>query len=322
MSTIALRPMTSADLPAVHALQVGANAYDGVQEVLTLDEMVETLDDDQVRFADDVRLSEVDGHLVGYAHTFHLPSEVRLERCYVFGAVAPAWRGRGVGRALMEWGIARATEQLRSTGRDLPCVIRVDGLETVESRHRLFARMGFTPVRWFEDLLRPLTDLPARRTVPGVRLVPWPDGRDEEIRHVKNRAFDDHWGATPMSEHHFHQMVRGFGARPDLSYIALDDDDRVVAHCLNKRFPADDELTGRRNAVIDNLGCLPEWRGRGIASALITESLHAFAAAGLTHASIGVDADSPTGANRLYRALGFEPHLRSITHEIALDPTQ
>lgn len=321
MTSIALRPMTADDFEQVHAVQLVANAYDGRQFVPTLDELLEELDDEHIRLADDVRLALVDGSVAGYCYTYHLPSEVGLERCYLIGDVDPAWRGLGVGRALLDWGIGRATELLRSTGRNLPCAIRVDGLDTTESKHRLFARAGFTPVRWFEELLRPLADLPARRTVPGVRIVAWPDDRAEEIRQVKNRAFADHWGATPTSEHHWEQMVHGFGARLDLSLVALDDDDRVIAHCLCKRYPDDDELLGRRDGWIDNLGCLPEWRGRGIASALLVEALHAFAGAGLTHASIGVDADSITGANRLYRSLGFAPHQRSITHEIVLEPS-
>jgi mycothiol synthase len=319
MTGIELRPMTADDFPAVHALTVEADAFDGQAFVTTLEELREELDDDHIRLSDDVRLAIVDERLVGYCYAYHLPSDEREERCYLFGAVAPAYRARGIGRTLMAWGIDRATELLRSTGRDLPRYLRVDGLDTVTSRHRLFARLGFTPVRWFEELLRPLTDLPPRRDVDGVRIVAWPEGRDDEIRHMKNLAFADHWGGAPTSEHHWGQMVRGYGSRPDLSFIAVDDTDRVVAHCLNKRYPDDDELLGRRDGWIDNLGCLPEWRGRGIASALIVESLHAFVADGLTHASIGVDADSPTGANRLYRALGFEPNLRSITHQIVVD---
>ena len=254
MTSIALRPMTADDFEQVHAVQLVANAHDGVPVVATLEELREELDDDHVRLGDDVRLAMVDGRLVGYGYTYHLPSEVQLERCYVFGDVLPEWRGRGVGRALMEWGIGRATEQLRSTGRDLPCVIRVDGLDTIESKHRLFARMGFTPVRWFEELLRPLADLPTRRTVPGVRIVAWPDDRSAEIRHVKNRAFADHWGATPTSEHHWEQMVHGFGARLDLSFVAVDDDDRVIAHCLCKRYPGDDELLGTFSGMYLNDG--------------------------------------------------------------------
>ena len=113
-------------------------------------------------------------------------------------------------------------------------------------------------------------------------------------------------------------MVRGYGARPDLSVVALDADGAVVAHCMCSRYPEDDALLGRSDGWVSYLGTLPQWRGKGLASALIIESLHRFAADGLTHASIGVDADSPTGAARLYRSLGFEPNQRSITHEIVL----
>ena len=135
---------------------------------------------------------------------------------------------------------------------------------------------------------------------------------------MKNAAFADHWGSTPTSEHHWGQMTTGYGARLDLSFVALDDDGAVVGHCLCKRFEADDELIGRSDGWVDSLGTLREWRGRGVASGLIAHALHAFAAAGLTHASIGVDSENPTGAARLYRGLGFEPRTRRITYEIAL----
>jgi ribosomal protein S18 acetylase RimI-like enzyme len=166
--------------------------------------------------------------------------------------------------------------------------------------------------------LRPMTpaDLPAVGVIDGVRVLPWDDERFEEIRQVRNIAFIDHWGSTPLTPEFWAQHTRGHGARQDLSFIVVDDDDRVVAYCFNSRYPDDDEVLGRKDAWIDNLGTLPGWRGRGIASLLIAHSLAAFAADGLTHASIGVDSDSPTGAARLYRSLGFEPEQRSITYEL------
>ena len=60
----------------------------------------------------------------------------------------------------------------------------------------------------------------------------------------------------------------------------------MVSFCVSHRYEADDELLGRRDGWIDRLGTLPGWRGRGVASALIATSLHPFAAAGFTHASI------------------------------------
>ena len=314
--------MEAGDLPAIGDLVTAAFAHDGVPRTTEIEELAEELDDDAVVYATDTRVVEIDGRLVGYAYTLHLPSELREERCYVFGEVHPEFRRRGVGTALMEWALPRAEAQLRSSGRSLPTYIRTDRYDYIEGAHALFARMGMQPVRYMEELLRPLQDLPPLRDVHGARIVPWPADRDEEIRTEKNIAFADHWGSTPTTPHHWEHLVRGYGARPDLSFIAVDEQDRVVAHCMNHRYPSDDPITGRSDGWIDNLGTLPEWRGKGIASALVTHSLHAFAAAGFTHASIGVDSENPSGAAELYRRLGFALSQRSITHEIALPHTR
>ena len=316
MAGFTLRPLSATDLDEVCVLHNAAYRHDGSPMVMEVEELAEELDDEHVVFATDTMAAEADGSIVGYAYTYHLPSEVREERCYVFGIVHPQHRRAGVGTALMQWGLRRATEQVLSSSSSLPGFVRTDVSDTITDAHRVFDTLGMTPVRYMDELLRPLTDLPPLTSVDGVRIVPWPDDRDEEIRTEKNISFEQHWGSTPTSAHHWQQMVRGYGARPDLSFVALDPDDRVIGHCLNKRFPADDDLLGRMDAWIDNLGILPQWRGRGVGSALIAASLHAFAAEGLTHASIGVDSENPSGAAQLYRALGFRTNLRSITQQL------
>ena len=316
MHGFTLRPLSAPDLDETCALHNAAYRHDGSPMVMEVEELQEELDDEHVVFATDTMGAEVDGSIVGYAYTYHLPSDVREERCYVFGKVHPQHRRAGIGTALMQWGIRRAGEQLLSSGRSLPAYVRTDVSDSITDAHRVFSALGMTPVRYMDEMLRPLTDLPALTSVEGVRIVPWPDDRDEEIRDEKNVSFEQHWGSTPTSEHHWAQMVRGYGARPDLSFVALDLDDHVIGHCLNKRYPADDELLGRMDAWIDNLGTLPQWRGKGVGSALIAASLHAFAAAGLTHASIGVDSENPSGAAQLYRALGFRTNRSSITQEL------
>lgn len=313
-----LRPVEASELADVRDLIMRSFEADGVPEVLELDELAEELDDDHIVLATDTRVVEIDGAIAGAAWTYYLASETKEERCYINGTVDPTQRGRGIGTLLLEWATHRAADQLQSSTNDLPKFIRVDNFEFVESAHRLYAQLGFTPVRYNDELLRSLEDLPSPRGVDGVGIVPWPDDRDEEIRLVKNAAFADHWGSTPSSQQRWHQSVRGFGARTDLSFIAQDTEGRVIAACLNNRYEADDELLGRSDGWINSLGTLAEWRGKGIGSALVIQSLHAFAAAGLTHASIGVDSENPTGAAELYRSLGFEPNQRSITHQIEL----
>ena len=315
------RAATIDDAPAMRDLIARAEAFDGAPRVLELDELIEELTGGAVDLADGSMLAIADGRTVGSMVVSHRRSEIIEQRCFLEGTVDPEFRGQGVGRTLIDFGIDRATTLLRAIDDDLPKFIRLHGYDHIESVHRLAARMGFAPIRYFDDLLRPLTDVPERRSIEGLRIMPWPEGRDEEIRIAKNTAFLDHWGSIPTPESAWHDLLHGYGGRPDLSFIAVDaSTDQVVAELVTSRYAADDELLGRSDGWIQILGTLREWRGRGVGSALIIEALHAYRAAGLTHASIGVDSENPSGAARLYRNLGFEPDHRIIAHQITLEP--
>lgn len=340
MSDVLLRPVSVADLADICLLINRSEHFDGINRVMTIDELREDLDDDHTPFATDTRVA-VDGDtIIGFAHVLFLaaepssiaagnsadgePGQRGQQRAYVFGQVDPAHRRRGAGSALLTWGRDRARERLLEADNGLPMYVRVDAYDTITDALQLHQRLGFTPVRYFEELLRPLSELPELRVPDGVEILPWPVGeeqRDDEIRIVKNTAFADHWGSTPSPPDRWHHMLHGVSSRLDLSHIAVDAaTGDIIAACLNERYESDDELLGRRDGWIANLSTLPQWRGRGIASALVVQSLHTFTAAGLTHASIGVDGESPTGAARLYRSLGFEPCMRSITSEIEVQP--
>ena len=93
----------------------------------------------------------------------------------------------------------------------------------------------------------------------------------------------------------------------------------MIASCANASYPEDEAVTGRKDAWIANIATLREWRGRGIASAMLVWSLGAFAAAGFTHAVLDVDTDNPTGAARLYRNLGFETNHHAIIFQREVD---
>lgn len=314
---IELRPVRAEEIGAICALVYRVDRHDGVPRVLSEAELREDLDQPFVDLGDDTRVALRDGELAGWALVWNPPGAARLESAYLFGEVDPDHRSQGVGRELLAWSFERATERLRSRPHGLPEYVRVGAFDWLEVNHRLYARFGFTPVRWFDELIRPLTSLPAAPVPAGVVVGPWPDDREEEILATRNAAFADHWGSQPSDPDSWRSSVNGHGGRPDLSVIAIDRaTEAVVGICLNHAYPEDDEVTGRRQGWIHNLATVREWRGRGLASAMIAASLEKFAAAGFTHALLDVDADNPTGAARLYRALGFEPLHRSITHEI------
>ncbi len=312
---VRLRGATEADFEAIAAVFGRANAADGVPEILAADELAEELEGFDLG-TDVLVATTPDGDVVAAAYPMLFASEVLWERVYLFGAVDPDHRRQGIGTSLMTWGIERAQQLLAASPRELPRFVRTAVWDTCTGGLALMRSLGLVPVRYNEHLLRPLTTLPAVSPPSGIRLVSWPDDRDDEIRAEKNASFADHWGSTPTLPADWDQQVRGFGARPDLSLIAIDDDDRVIGHCLVKRFEADDAATGRREALLDSIGTLREWRGRGVASAMIAAALQSCAADGLTHAILAVDSANPTGAARLYRDLGFAPMRRETVFEV------
>lgn len=315
MPSIDLRPATPADIETVHTLVRTAEVHDRIPEVTPHEEIVELFDQPNVEPEKDIRLAVVSGEVVGYATMWYRPSEEHQEQAILSGTVHPDFRGRGVGRRLFAWQIDRGTQALRTPGRALPCYLRTFTWDWLTDAQRLYERFGFIPVRWFDELLRPLNPPLEIPHAAGVDIVPWETVSSEDVREVHNASFADHWGPSVVGADAWSSRLKRYGVRLDLSFGAVAGD-RVVGYTLNEVFPEDEALLGRRDGWIGGLGVLREFRGQGIASALIATSLAAFQRAGLTHASIGVDADNPTGAHRLYRRLGFLPEKRSVAHEL------
>src|SRR5512143_2516346 len=72
---------------------------------------------------------------------------------------------------------------------------------------------------------------------------------------------------------------------------------------------------GRSEGWIEELAVRRPWRRRGVATALLCASMHAFKAEGLQQAMLGVDTENLTGALRVYEHVGFKPVKRFIQFE-------
>lgn len=299
---------------AIHTLLTGIQRHDGLPMVALAEEVSDLFTSPHIDRDLDLRVCEIDGELIGYGIVDHSTSGERLERAVLFGGVHSDHRGRGIGAQLLQWQTERASEQLAVTDQRLPAYLMSYVYDFEDRTLGLLEAHGFERARFDHEMLRSLGQLPAEPKVEGIRIRPWLEADHEPARIVFNASFADHWGSTSRSSEYWEHMVRSEGNRLDLSFVAVDETtDEIVALALNGHFPDDYEINGRLDGWIQSLGTLRSHRKRGIASGLIVQSMHAFVAAGLDHAMLGVDTENPSGAYGIYGDLGFERQHTVIT---------
>jgi ribosomal protein S18 acetylase RimI-like enzyme len=176
----------------------------------------------------------------------------------------------------------------------------------------LYEANGYRPVRWFFDMVRP--------TLDGIVVPPLPDGI--EIRPVSGRtqlrrlfdadieAFRDHWGGFDASDEAFEGWLADPDYDPALFVVAWDGDE-IAGAVTNVILVAENEAFGRHRGLLDSVFVRRPWRGRGLGAALVGLSLLLLRDRGMDSATLGVDADNPTGALRLYENAGFEVDVRA-----------
>ena len=315
------RPLQADDAAAVAAVLAASEAVDDTGEYPDATDMADWWASWRADIErDGVAVCDPAGLLVGYATvtaspTFRGAFEIDLE-----GRVRPDHRGRGVGRRLMSWSLARGAElhAERAPGAVGRLVVSVP--ETMTALESLVRRAGLQPERWYRHMERPLTDLPNVPTVPGVELVPFTPDRDDEVRRAHNAAFTEHHGSSERDPDTWRSLFTGQRAfRPDLSVLALQDG-VLQCYVLSYVYEADTLATGQRRADLGQIGVLPDARGRGLATAVIAAALRAAADNDCAGASLQVDSDNVTGALRLYEKLGFTTSRTQVSWSIDRPP--
>ena len=90
------------------------------------------------------------------------------------------------------------------------------------------------------------------------------------------------------------------------------DGDQVAGLVLNTIYQHENEAEGVKVGWLDSVATRRPWRKRGLAGALIARSLAVLRERGMETAGLGVDAENPNGALRLYESFGFRPIRRYV----------
>ena len=311
--SITLRYANWDDIEAVTQLIYDVCEADGDTTVaLTIDEMKEEWNMPGFNIeTDGIIAATADGRVVGYEEFVneHEHSKLRTD-----GYVHPQFKGLGIATSMMQLIEERARKEiaLAAPGARVYLHSTLDNHD--ESGKGVHEDLGFSPIRYHWRMQTDLESAPPAVEFPkGIELRPFDrEQHAHALWQAHNEAWRDLWDSheIPFDEW-VEEKFEDSGYDPSLWMVAWDGD-QIAGFSLN-RF---------RMGIgwIRHLGVRRPWRKQGLGYSLLIHSFGEFHKRGMKAVGLGVDAQSPTGATRLYQKAGMYIASEFVTYEKELRP--
>jgi mycothiol synthase len=208
------------------------------------------------------------------------------------GFVNPANTGLGLGSWLLRQGEKRARELGFGTVLTWCLVSDVDA-------RALFERSGYREVRrFYRMIIEHDREPPAAEWPAGFRVSTFEPGDGRAFHAALDEAFAEEWNfVSEPFERWAERRINVPDFDPTLWFIVREGDE--VAAVLR----GDPERAGA--GWVGALGVRPHCRKRGLGLALLQHAFGEFYRRGQRRVGLGVDAQNPTGATRLYERAGM-----------------
>ena len=244
-----------------------------------------------------------DGRLAGYATL-----EQDGERRFVSDSyVHPGHRGLGVGGTLVDVTEARARDRGAA-------VVQNTVLAADEASAGVLSSRGYAVARHFFRMAIELGDDPPEQPVwpAGLRVKPFREEHALAFHEAIEDAWQDHWGHSPRPFSLFKErMLDGPRYDPDLwSLVWAGAEIAGGTICEREHYGM---------GWVRSLSVRRPWRRQGLGMALLLDAFRRFHERGERRVGLGVDADSPTGATRLYERAGMEVVETTVIYEKAIE---
>ena len=286
-----LRRPTLEDLPAVAAFLTVVTT----EEFGSPDYPESTLRDDweELDLSHDAWLVLApDGTIAGYAALYQEDQSL----FEADGYVRPGHTGRGIGAYLVGVMEGRARALLTQAPPGTAVTLQNTVNPQNQAARRLLEAAGYSTARYFWRMVADVDGAhPPHAWPDGITVRTWVSSADDQpVYETIEEAFQDHWGHIPPDFEDWQRKPEGFD--PGLWLLAHDGQELAGA------------LLGRHYlgmGWVQQLGIRRPWRRRGLGLALLQQAFVEFARRGWPQAGLDVDAESETGATRLYERAGM-----------------
>ena len=317
---VARRFRDPGDFERLAAVIVAANQHDDIPWMptadtlrLELDGLVSTIDKHT-----DLVMVEIDGEPVAEAQVWRIPRDGELV-FEVGGHVIPAYRRRGIGRALLGENIRRARERVAADTTGMAAVLGGFADENEVAGRALLEGAGFELVRHFFLMRRPdLGTVPEPSLPANLEVRPVTPDQYRAVFDGEAEAFRDHWGHREPTEEDYRLTFEHPELDTSLWAVAWDGDE-VAGVVQTWIWPEENARLGVSRGWLERISVRRPWRRRGLGGALTAAAMVRLRERGITEAMLGVDAENPTGALGLYERLGFVVDKRERAYRRAFE---
>ncbi|MFM8321349.1 MAG: GNAT family N-acetyltransferase [Chloroflexota bacterium] len=226
-----------------------------------------------------------------------------------WGIVQPRCSGLGIGAYLIDWAEQRARSAIHLAPPDAQVSLHAYLRSNDVRSRRRYRDAGYEHIRNSLRMLIDLNEAPPEPVMPdGIQIRAMRPGVDDEaMTHAVRESFRDHWGFVERPfqddlDRYRWEMAHDPHFKPEL-YLLAWDGDQIAGISLCSDYFDEDEAMG----WVSTLGVCREWRKRGLGLALLQQSFVELYRHGKARIGLGVDAESLTGATRLYLKAGMRP---------------
>jgi mycothiol synthase len=250
-----------------------------------------------------------DGRIAAYADVFSRSFVI----VSVYGYVHPDYRGVGIGSYLIAWGERWTRDRMPQAQENARVVVQHYINSANEGARRLLEGSGYTPVRGIYVMEAELDEAPPLPHWPAdISVRTFVPGKDERVVYeAVEDAFRDLWGRPRNPFERFVRETEKESFDPSLWFLAVEGGE-IAGITLCKT------LAGE--GWVDVVGVRRPWRNRGLGLALLRYAFTKYHRRGTHRVSLSVDAESVTGAPRLYGRAGMRVRESYIIHLKELRP--
>jgi len=254
----------------------------------------------------DMIFAEVDGQPIAYGRVGWYEEEDGTYIYYGLGWVNPAWRRKGIGTAILKQNERRIRAIAATHPADVPKLLQNDHNDLQVGVAALLQANGYEAVRWGYRMTRPVSDpLPDAPMPAGLEARPASRDQARQLWEALQDAFSDSWGFVPGTEGDFQRWLASPTFDPSLWRVGWEGDE-VAGMVLNFFNQAENQEYGRKRGWTDPICVRKPWRRRGLARALLVQSIHMFRDMGFDETALGVDTQNPNHALDLYESVGYK----------------